>query len=86
MALHLGIVFGQGCFMSGSLTGSLLGCSDSLSVSCCCLSGRQSVCLLLLSGSISLCLSGPVCAPFLVEIPDSYLLGVVLAVHHIVVD
>ena len=71
--------------MASSLSGSLLGCGDTLSVSSCCLSGRQSVCLLLLSGSVSLCLPGPVCAPFLLEIPDSDLLRVVLGVHHIVV-
>ena len=72
--------------MTGSLSGSLLGCCDTLSVSCCYLSGRQSVCLLLLSGSVFLCLPGPVSSPFLVEIPDSDLLCVVFGVHHVVVD
>ena len=29
---------------------------------------------------------GPVCSPFLLEIPDSDLLRVVLGVHHVVMD
>ena len=37
-------------------------------------------------GSVSLCLPGPVCSPFLAELPGPDLLGVVLGVHHVVVD
>ena len=72
--------------MTSSLTGSLLARGDFLSVRHCCLSGRQSLCLLLLSGSVSLFLPSPVCSPSLVELSDSDLLGVVLGVHHVVVD
>ena len=89
MSLDLIILSGQGCLvtsLTGSLTGSLLGCGDSLSVSSCCLSGRQSLCLLLLSGPVPLCLPCPVCSPSLVELPDPDLLGVMLGVNHVVVD
>ena len=39
-----------------------------------------------MSGSVFLCLPGPVSSPFLVKFSDSDLLCVVLGVHHVVVD
>ena len=71
--------------MTSSLTSSLLGCCDPLPVSSCCLSGRQSLCLLLLFCPVSLCLPCPVSAPSLVELPSPDLLGVMFGVHHVVV-
>ena len=72
--------------MTSSLAGSLSGCCNSLSVSSCCLSGRQPLCLLLLSSSVSLSLPCPIRAPSLIELPNSDLLLAVLGVHHVVVD
>ena len=86
MSRDLGGVSGKGRPVTGSLTGSLSGSGHSLSVSSCCLSSRQSPNLLLLPGSLAVCLPCPIREPLLVELSDPDLLLAVLGDHIVVVD